>query len=205
MIGVEFGGFNLLIIASSDHINRVASSIQARGLHMVTVTIKLILLASLSEGDLRVHNFIATTERLRVAGPDKLSCFNRPTPFVSLQIDHTLRRVVHPSQVGGIPHDLGPKLIEVYEPGRVLLGFVLARTYVTAPIALVGGLNHPSTMFPMHLHVDIFDLFDESLAIVGVVDELVVFLGPLLLLESFKVAMPAVAVYMPGRRKVVYN
>jgi hypothetical protein len=99
MIGVEFGGFNLLIIASSDHINRIAPCIQARGLHMVTVTIKLIFLASLPEGDLRVHNFIATPERLRVAGPDKLSCFNRPTPFVSLQINHAFRRVVHPSEV----------------------------------------------------------------------------------------------------------
>ena len=70
---------------------------------------------------------------------------------------------------------------------------------------MVGGLNRPSPMFPMHFHVDILDLFDESLAIVGVVDELVVFLGLLLLLEGFKVAMPAVAVDMPGRRKVVYN
>ena len=60
-------------------------------------------------------------------------------------------------------------------------------------------------MFPVHLHVDILNLFDKSLAIVGVVDELVVFLGPLLLLESFKVAMSAVAVNMPGCCKVVNN
>jgi len=116
---------------------------------------------------------------------------------MSLQINHALRRVVHTSQVGGIPHNLGSKLIEVDEPSRVLLGFVLARTYVTATIAMVGGLNHPSPMFPVHLNVDVLDLFDESLAIVGVVDELVVFLGPLLLLESFNVAMPAVTVNMP--------
>jgi hypothetical protein len=39
MIGVEFGGFDLLIIASSYDINRVAPSIQARGLHVMTLTI----------------------------------------------------------------------------------------------------------------------------------------------------------------------
>ena len=75
MIRVEFGGFDLLIVASSYHINRVAPSIQARGLHVLTLTIQVLLLPSLSEGHLRVHDFIPT-ERLRVAGPDKLPCFN---------------------------------------------------------------------------------------------------------------------------------
>ena len=60
-------------------------------------------------------------------------------------------------------------------------------------------------MFPLHLLVNVLDLFDEALAIVGIVNEKVVFLGPLLLLESFKVAMPAVAVDMPGGCKVVNN
>lgn len=75
MIGVEFGGFDLFIIASSYHINRVATSIQARGLHVLPLTINVLLLPSLTECDLRVHDLIPT-ERLRVTRPDKLPCFN---------------------------------------------------------------------------------------------------------------------------------
>jgi len=48
MIGVEFSGFDLFIIASSYHINRVAPSIQARGLHVLPLTIQVLLLPSLS-------------------------------------------------------------------------------------------------------------------------------------------------------------
>ncbi len=170
MIGVEFGWFDLFIIASSYHIYSVATSIKARCLHVVPLTIQVLLLPSLPESDLRVHNFIPT-ERLWVTGPDKFPCFNRPRPLVSLQIPHTLRRVVHPSQVRGIPNKLGSKLIEMNEPCRILLWFILTRTYVTATIAIVKGLNHPSPMFPLHLLIDVLDLFDESLAIVGIVDE----------------------------------
>ena len=60
-------------------------------------------------------------------------------------------------------------------------------------------------MFPLHFLVDVLDLFNESLAIVGIVYELVVLLCLLFFLESFKVAMPAVAVDMPGCSKVVNN
>ena len=89
MIRVEFSGFNLLIIASSYHINRVAPSIQTRGLHVLPLAIEVVFPPSLSEGNLRVHNFIPT-ERLRVAGANKLPRFNRPSPLVSLQIHHTI-------------------------------------------------------------------------------------------------------------------
>jgi hypothetical protein len=70
---------------------------------VLALSIQVLILPSLSEGDLRIHDFIPT-ERLRVAGPNKFSCLYRPSPLMSLQIHHTVSGLVHPFQVRGIPH-----------------------------------------------------------------------------------------------------
>ena len=52
-------------------------------------------------------------------------------------------------------------------------------------------------MDSMHLLIHFLDLLDESLAVIGIIDLHMILFSPLFLLESFEIAVSAVAVHMP--------
>jgi len=58
-------------------------------------------------------------------------------------------------------------------------------------------------MYSVHFSIHLLDFVYEPLAVVGIINELMVFLGPLLLLQSFQVAVPAVPVHVPLRGQIV--
>jgi hypothetical protein len=58
-------------------------------------------------------------------------------------------------------------------------------------------------MCPMHFPVHLADLLDKPLAIISIINQQMIFLGPLLLLQRLQIAMPTIPVDMPSCSQVI--
>jgi hypothetical protein len=99
--------------------------------------------------------------------------------------------------------DLLSQLVKMNQSGRICRRLILPGTDVSSLKSMIGHVDEALPMYPIHFLIHLLDLFDESLAVIGIINLHVILLSLLLLLKCFQIAVTTISVDMSRSSQVI--